>query len=152
MQYEKALKHGSVEIRINKCLVLGITGVGKTHFEHLLLNLPIQGSIGSTPLSEHPIQALVGSLNSSLSYMLSDKEDDGHWKVVDREELLSIVAGAIELHVDHQPVPASSEELPSQSSTDTSDVSEVPNLNSNAIPPPPFIAPIARDVADRVLI
>ena len=124
MQYEEALKYGSVEICIHKCLVLGITGVGKTHFKHLLLGLPIQGSIGSTPLSEHPIQALVGSLNS-FSCMPSEQGGDGSWSVVDKKQLMAIVAGAIKLD---KPVhaPATPEQLPSQSSTHTSDVSEVP--------------------------
>ena len=145
IQYEEALKYGSVKIFIRKCLVLGITGVGKTHFKHLLLNLPIPGSIGSTPLSEQPIQALVGS--SLFSYMPSEQEEDGSWVVVNKEQLMAIVAGAIKLD---QPVPTI--QLSSPSSSHTSGLSEVPSLEPYTIPPTLLKNPMTREEADRVLI
>ena len=145
MQYKKALKNGSVEICIHKCLVLGMAGVGKTHFKHLLLNLPIQDSIISTGVSEHPIQALVGPLNSSLfSYLQPENESDGSWNVVDKEQLMSIVAGAIRIDPNLDPVPPTTEELSSQSSDHTLELPESLKLVCNTS--------MAREDTDRVLI
>ena len=67
--FEEAMKEGSVNISIIKCLVLGIAGVGKTHLKWLLLSENTDKHAGrvSTGIADNPVHAFVGSVKSILA-------------------------------------------------------------------------------------
>ena len=95
--YEEAMKEGSVNISIIKCLVLGIAGVGKTHLKWLLLPDGNDKSTGrvSTGLADNPVQAFVGSVKSILAGV--DENDPGRWEVIDEAKLMQVLASAYHL-------------------------------------------------------
>ena len=95
--YEEAMKEGSVNISITKCLVLGIAGVGKTHIKRLLLPDGNDKSTGrvSTGLADNPVQAFVGSVKSILAGV--DENDPGRWEVIDEAKLMQVLASAYHL-------------------------------------------------------
>ena len=103
-QYEEAIKQGSVDMSIIKCLVLGIAGVGKTHLKRLLLSEKTDGKTGrvSTGLADNPVQAFVGSIKSILAGV--DEKDTGNWEVLDEAKLMQVLANAC--NVDHSTPPS----------------------------------------------
>ena len=100
---EEALKQGSVEMSIIKCLVLGIAGVGKTHLKSLLLSESTEKHIKrvSTGLADNPVKAFVGSVKSTLAGV--DEKDSGIWEVLDEENLIGLLANAYKM--EHLPLP-----------------------------------------------
>ena len=98
------MKQGSVEMSIIKCLVLGIAGVGKTHLKRLLLPENTKQNDCdrvSTGLADNPVQAFVGSLESTLAGV--DK-DSGIWEVLDEAKLIRLLANAYKIK-EHSPLP-----------------------------------------------
>ena len=95
--YEEAIKQGSVQMSIIKCLVLGIAGVGKTHLKRLLLSENTDGLTGrvSTGLADNPVQAIVGSVKSILAGV--DENDTGRWEVMDDTKLMEVLANAYQV-------------------------------------------------------
>ena len=86
------MKLGSVNMSIIKCLVLGIAGVGKTHLKRLLLSentVRTEGCV-STGVVDNPIQACVGSVESSIAGV----DESDKWTVLDEHMLWQILANA----------------------------------------------------------
>ena len=102
--YEEAMKQGSVNMSIIKCLVLGIAGVGKTHLKRLLLSENTDGTVGrvSTGLADNPIQAFVGSISSILAGV--DEEDAGKWEVMDEAKLTQLLTRAYQVKPSDPPI------------------------------------------------
>ena len=102
--YEEAMKQGSVNMSIIKCLVLGIAGVGKTHLKRLLLSENTDGTVGrvSTGLADNPIQAFVGSISSILAGV--DEEDAGKWEVMDEAKLTQLLTRAYQVKPSVPPI------------------------------------------------
>ena len=92
--FEEAMKQGSVNISIIKCLVLGIAGVGKTHLKRLLLSLDTDKHADrvSTGIADNPVHAFVGSVKSFLVGV--DEKDTGTWEVLDESKLLQVLINA----------------------------------------------------------
>eukprot|EP00731_Ephydatia_muelleri_P022394 Em0014g985a len=92
--FEEAMKEGSVNISIIKCLVLGIAGVGKTHLKWLLLSENTDKHTGrvSTGIADNPVHAFVGSVKSILAGV--DEKDTGNWEVLDESKLMEVLINA----------------------------------------------------------
>eukprot|EP00731_Ephydatia_muelleri_P022384 Em0014g975a len=92
--FEEAMKEGSVNISIIKCLVLGIAGVGKTHLKRLLLSENTDKHTGrvSTGIADNPVHAFVGSVKSILAGV--DEKDTGNWEVLDESKLMEVLINA----------------------------------------------------------
>ena len=92
--FEEAMKEGSVNISIIKCLVLGIAGVGKTHLKWLLLSENTDKHTGrvSTGIADNPVHAFVGSVKSILAGV--DEKDTGNWEVLDESKLMQVLINA----------------------------------------------------------
>ncbi|KAL5491065.1 hypothetical protein EMCRGX_G016282 [Ephydatia muelleri] len=100
-RYDEAMKLGSVKLSIIKCLVLGIAGVGKTHLKRLLLseNTNVTEGRVSTGLVDNPIQACVGSVESSIAGV----DENDKWTVLDEEMLWTILAKAYNIEKPAKP-------------------------------------------------
>ena len=82
--YEDAMKDGSVERNVIKCLIIGPAGVGKTAIKHLLINKEPPKKRESTGVMENPIRAV------SLSRAMGS---DCDWSVMnDDEEFMMRIA------------------------------------------------------------
>ena len=92
--FEEAMKQGSVNVSIIKCLVLGIAGVGKTQLKRLLLSENTDKYTGrvSTGIADNPVHAFVGSLKSCLAEV--DVKDTGSWEVLDESKLIQVLINA----------------------------------------------------------
>ena len=90
--FEEAMKQGYVESGITVLLLIGAAGSGKTHFKHLILDLPPPEIRESTPLAEASVRAI------SLS-RIAVGEESMEWCVITPETLRRMVADGIKAEV-----------------------------------------------------
>ena len=86
---DEAAKNGYVTAQSMVIVLVGIAGSGKSSFKRLILNLPPEKDRISTPLAEATIR------NLSISRAVIGDSDAVNWEVVDSNQLLEMVAGAI---------------------------------------------------------
>jgi len=91
---EEALRKGTILARINKCILTGSAGAGKTHVMHLLLGLKPPPVRSSTPCAKAPIRVV-----SSIRIKCGDEG----WVMIGIEELEKILALYIPLLWDALP-------------------------------------------------
>ncbi len=95
-KFESALKDGSVDLKIIKCLFQGPPRVGKTHLMCLLLQILVEKLHNSTGCANHPRRA-VRSIRFGAA---SGKEEK--WEVINDDVLASLICQAAEkLNIDH---------------------------------------------------
>ncbi len=94
---ESALKDGSVDLKIMKCLFQGPPRVGKTHLMCLLLQIVVEKlGLNSTGCAEHPRRA-VRTIGFGAA---SGKEEK--WEVINDDVLASLIGqAAAKLNIDH---------------------------------------------------
>ena len=92
----EAMQRGYVNARIIKSVFTGPPGVGKTSLKFLLLGRPPPGLRTSTPCAERPVRVRVVS-GTRIQLCI------GGWKVVDEQELLEMLSGAIPILCDSLP-------------------------------------------------
>ena len=91
--YDEAMKKGYVETSVIKCLVLGASGVGKTHLKRLLLKKDPPKQRVSTGLADNPVRAITFS-RVGVGGGGTHNSDD--WIVIeDHQTLLSMMGGTI---------------------------------------------------------
>ena len=95
-QFESALKDGSVDLKIIKCLFQGPPRVGKTHLMSLLLQIVVEKLLNSTGCAEHPRRAV-----RSIGFgAVSGKEEK--WEVINDDVLASLIGqAAAKLNIDY---------------------------------------------------
>ena len=92
----EAMQRGYVNARIIKSVFTGPPGVGKTSLKFLLLGRPPPGLRTSTPCAERPVRVRVVS-GTRIQLCI------GGWKVVNEQELLEMLSGAIPILCDSLP-------------------------------------------------
>ena len=96
----KAMKEGTVSLRLIKCLCQGPPRVGKTHIKHLLLGKVLVDS-SSTGLGVHPECAF---RNISTEKYKADKSRKT-WEVMDYNKLMQLIANEMsQLKVEKQKI------------------------------------------------
>ena len=95
-KFESALKDGSVDLKIIKCLIQGPPRVGKTHLMCLLLQIVVDKLLNSTGCAEHPRRAV-----RSIGFgAVSGKEEK--WELINDDVLASLIGqAAAKLNIDH---------------------------------------------------
>jgi len=88
------MQKGRISVRIIKCVLIGASGVGKTHLKFLLTGRKAPLIRISTPLAESPIRCISGTRIRLI---------DGGWKVINEEDLEEILATHIPLVCDELP-------------------------------------------------
>ena len=99
-KFESALKEGSIELKIIKCLFQGPPRVGKTHLMCLLLNMVVEKLLNSTGCADHPRRA-VRTIGFGAG---SGKEK---WNILNDNMLASLIgqtAAKLEIASDDHPV------------------------------------------------
>ena len=95
-KFESALKDGSVDLKIIKCLFQGPPRVGKTHLMCLLLQIVVEKLLSSTGCAEHPRRAV---RNIGFGTVSGEEEK---WEVINDDVLASLISqAAAKLNIDH---------------------------------------------------
>ena len=95
------MKHGHFELVIDKIVVFGMAGSGKTCTVHVLLRLAPPDSRSSTPLMKRPVEVLFVSV-----------DDKKQWKIRTLEETLDTIAEVIKSRMPQQQAEAQSDAGP----------------------------------------
>ena len=82
--YEQEIKHGSIDLEIDKIVMFGVAGSGKTCTLHVLLGKPPPDIRCSSPLMERPITVLVISVDDQL-----------HWQEMTPQQIRQRIAEII---------------------------------------------------------
>ena len=94
--FESALKDGSVDLKIIKCLFQGPPRVGKTHLMCLLLQIVVEKLLKSTGCAEHPRRAV-----RSIGFGAASGEEE-KWEVINDDMLASLIGqAASKLNIGH---------------------------------------------------
>ena len=94
--FESALKDGSVDLKIIKCLFQGPPRVGKTHLMCLLLQIVVEKFLNSTGCAEHPRRAV-----RSIGFGAASGEEE-KWEVINDDMLASLIGqAAAKLNIGH---------------------------------------------------
>ena len=99
------MKHGHFELVIDKIVVFGMAGSGKTCTVHVLLRLAPPDSRSSTPLMKRPVEVLFVSV-----------DDKKQWKIRTLEETLDTIAEVIKSRMPQQQAEARSDAGPASPS------------------------------------
>ena len=142
--YEEAMKKGSVQMSIIKCLDLGIAGVGKTHLKRLLLSEKTDkpNFRVSTGLADNPVQAFVGSVESIVAGV--DENDTGRWEVMDDEKLLEVLVKGCQLEPALPTIPIETLVTPHSAHHEPYEAPERAAFKPDDNPSSPFINPSQR--------
>ena len=115
------MKRGHFELVVDKVIMYGIAGSGKTCSLHVLLGRPPPDSRSSTPLMKRPVEVMFMSVN--------DKKE---WKVRTREEMRDTVAEIIRSRMPKQQTETQSSGSPASPSQQPS-----PTIDSQSPQPTP---------------
>ena len=115
------MKRGHFELVVDKVVMYGIAGSGKTCSLHVLMGVPPPDSRNSTPLMKRPVEVMFMSVN--------DKKE---WKVRTREEMRDTVAEIIQSRMPKQQTEAQSSGSPASPSQQPS-----PTTDSQSPQPTP---------------
>ena len=89
-EFDDAMKAGYVTVNMVNALMLGMAGVGKTSFKHILLGLQPPEVRSSTPLADAPILIHIRDVSG-----VKVQAGESGWKPVEGEDLQKIVADTI---------------------------------------------------------
>ena len=89
-EFDDAMKAGYVTMNVINTLILGMAGVGKTSFKHILLGLLPPDVRRSTSLADAPIQIHIRDVSG-----VKVQTGESGWKPVDKEDLQKIVTDTI---------------------------------------------------------
>ena len=115
------MKRGHFELVVDKVVMYGIAGSGKTCSLHVLMGVPPPDSRNSTPLMKRPVEVMFMSVN--------DKKE---WKVRTQEEMRDTVAEIIQSRMPKQQTEAQSSGSPASPSKQPS-----PTTDSQSPQPTP---------------
>ena len=85
-EFDDAMKAGYVTVNVINALILGMAGVGKTSFKHILLGLQPPDIRSSTPLADAPIQIHVRNVSG-----VRVQTGESGWKPVEGDDLQKII-------------------------------------------------------------
>ena len=94
---KEALEHGHIRTRRGVVFLVGVTGSGKTHFLHLVLDRPVPDG-ASTGLVEIPARLFIQVNKKSDED--GDYQDDDTWTEVSPNEMLQKLAGSIKTGIN----------------------------------------------------
>ena len=125
--YEQEMKRGHFELVVDKVVMYGIAGSGKTCSLHVLLGRPPPENRNSTPLMKRPVEVMFMCVN--------DKKE---WKVRTLEEMRDTVAEIIRSRMPKQQTEAQSSGSPASpaSSLPPPQTASHPNLPHRRPAPP----------------
>ena len=89
-EFDDAMKAGYVTMNVINTLILGMAGVGKTSFKHILLGLLPPDVRNSTSLADAPIQIHIRDVSG-----VKVQTGESGWKPVEGEDLQKIVTDTI---------------------------------------------------------
>ena len=119
--YEQEMKRGHFELVVDKVIMYGIAGSGKTCSLHVLLGRPPPENRNSTPLMKRPVEVMFMSVN--------DKKE---WKVRTREEMRDTVAEIIRSRMPKQQTEAQSSDSQASPPTDSQSPQPTPQKTSTS--------------------